>query len=468
MKIEGTIMDKKTTHHIRALYQAFTTTENDLDGSEVKLSGWIRTNRNNGAVGFIELNDGSYFKNAQLVYQQALSDFDMMTKLGTGTAISVTGKLVKTSTNKQPFELQVLGIIVVGSAPESYPLQKKRHGFDFLREIAHLRPRTNTFTALFRLRSILSMAIHQFFQDRDFVYVHTPIITGNDAEGAGQIFHCIVDPKAPEAFFQKPASLTVSGQLHVEAFALAFKDVYTFGPTFRAEPSNTSRHASEFWMIEPEITFADLQDDMVLIEDCIKYCIQYVLEKCPEEIAFFNQFIDTQLLQRLQSVLTSSFQRMTYTEAIVRLQQAVQGSLKFEKSKITWGMDLQTEHERYLSETIAKGPIFVTDYPKDIKAFYMRLNDDGKTVAACDLLVPGVGELVGGSQREERYALLEKRMIEQGNKEGLQWYLDLRLYGGAPHAGFGIGFDRLLMYLTGMNNIRDVQPYPRTPGSLLY
>jgi asparaginyl-tRNA synthetase len=461
-------MVHKASHHIRALYQIFSTQSDGQFDGEVVLSGWIRTNRNNGSVGFIELNDGSYFKNAQLVYQQSLSQFDMITKLGTGTAITVTGNLIKTPANKQPFELHLSDVVIVGPAPESYPLQKKRHGFDFLREIAHLRPRTNTFTALFRLRSTLSMAIHQFFQDRDFVYVHTPIITGNDAEGAGQVFHCIVDPKDPQGFFQKPASLTVSGQLHVEAFALAFKDVYTFGPTFRAEPSNTSRHASEFWMIEPEITFADLQDDMALIEDCVKYCIQYVLEKCPEEMAFFNQFIDTQLLQRLQQVVSSSFQKMTYTAAIKLLQEAVQAGVKFDKANITWGMDLQTEHERYLSETIAKGPIFVTDYPKDIKAFYMRLNDDGKTVAACDLLVPGVGELVGGSQREERYELLEKRMLEHGNKEGLQWYLDLRLYGGAPHAGFGIGFDRLLMYLTGMNNIRDVQPYPRTPGSLLY
>ena len=458
----------KQTHSIRQLYRLAASGQL-AEKTSVILSGWIRTNRLNGAIGFIELNDGSYFKNTQLVYHQAsLSGFHTIGKFGTGTAITIQGKVQLTPQLKQPFEIVVQAFELVGQAPEDYPLQKKRHGFDFLREIAHLRPRTNTFTALFRLRSVMAMAIHQFFQDRDFVYVHTPIITGNDAEGAGQVFHAIVDPKEPEAFFNKPASLTVSGQLHVEAFALAFKDVYTFGPTFRAEPSNTTRHASEFWMIEPEIAFADLNDDMNLIEDCVKYCLDYAFEKAPEEMAFFNQFIDQTLVQRLQAVRQSTFKRISYTEAIQLLQTAVKQGVNFAFSNIQWGMDLQTEHERYLAEVIAKGPVFITDYPKEIKAFYMRLNPDGKTVAACDLLVPQVGELVGGSQREERLDVLEKKMIEHGNKAGLEWYLDLRKYGGVPHAGFGIGFDRLLMYLTGMNNIRDVQPYPRTPGSLLY
>ena len=461
----------KQTHKIRQLYHRFQQ-GNGAQASlqeKVILSGWIRTNRQNGAIAFIELNDGSFFKNAQLVYHQTLGPvFDTLTKLGTGTAITVEGTLQVTPTNKQPFEVVVSSYELVGAAPEDYPLQKKRHGFDFLREIAHLRPRTNTFTALFRLRSVMAMAIHTFFQSRDFVYVHTPILTGNDAEGAGQVFQAIVDPKKPEAFFNKPASLTVSGQLHVEAFALAFKDVYTFGPTFRAEPSNTTRHASEFWMIEPEISFADLGDDMNLIEDCVKYCLDYAFEHAPEEMAFFNQMIDPTLATRLQAVRQAPFKRMTYTQAIETLIDAVKQGVVFNFKDIHWGMDLQTEHERYLSEVIAKGPVFIINYPKEIKAFYMRLNDDGKTVAACDLLVPQVGEFVGGSQREERLDLLEKKMIEHGNKAGLEWYLDLRKYGGVPHAGFGIGFDRLLMYITGMSNIRDTQPYPRTPGSLLY
>jgi asparaginyl-tRNA synthetase len=461
-------MNMKQTHKIRQLYHL--AREGSLkESTDVILSGWVRTNRENGALGFIELNDGSFFRNVQLVYQQAsLARFSDLTKASTGSALTVKGTVKLTPTNKQPFEIIVMDFVVVGDAPETYPLQKKRHGFDFLREIAHLRPRTNTFTAMFRLRSVMSMAIHHFFQERDFVYVHTPIITGNDAEGAGQVFQAIVDQKKPTEFFNKPASLTVSGQLHVEAFALAFKDVYTFGPTFRAEPSNTSRHASEFWMIEPEISFADLQDDMQLIEDCIKYCLDYAFKHAPEEMAFFNQFIDTSLVTRLQAVRNSTFQRMTYTEAITTLQAAVKQGVTFAFQDIKWGMDLQTEHERYLSEVIAKGPVFIINYPKEIKAFYMRLNDDGKTVAACDLLVPQVGELVGGSQREERLDVLEQKMIAHGNKAGLEWYLDLRKFGGVPHAGFGIGFDRLLMYLTGVNNIRDTQPYPRTPGSLLY
>lgn len=461
----------KQTHSIRQLYRLVTevATRTSLANTPVVLSGWIRTNRQNGSIGFIELNDGSYFKNIQLVYNQTLAEtFTALSKCGTGTAITVAGLIQLTPTAKQPLEIVVNAFTLVGSAPEEYPLQKKRHGFDFLREIAHLRPRTNTFTAMFRLRSVMAMAIHTFFQDRDFVYVHTPILTGNDAEGAGQVFQAIVDPSKPHAFFNSPASLTVSGQLHVEAFAMAFKDVYTFGPTFRAEPSNTTKHASEFWMIEPEIAFADLQDDMLLIEACLKYCIDYAFKHAPEEMAFFNQFIDTTLVSRLQAVHQSTFMRMTYSDAIDVLKKAVSTGVSFAFKDIQWGMDLQTEHERYLSEVVAKGPIFITDYPQAIKAFYMRLNDDGKTVAACDLLVPQVGELVGGSQREERFEVLEKKMIAHGNHLGLEWYLQLRKYGGVPHAGFGIGFDRLLMYLTGMTNIRDVQPYPRTPGSLLY
>ncbi len=460
-------MKLKQTHSIRQLYASF----NQLVESHeiIRISGWIRTNRLSGSIGFIELNDGSGFKNMQAVYdKQRIDDFENLSKCGTGSAITLEGKLIATPTMKQPFELHVESFEIVGKASEEYPLQKKRHGFDFLREIAHLRPRTNTFTALYRLRSVVAMAIHQFFYDREFVYVHTPILTGNDAEGAGQAFQVLVDPKDPTAFFKKQASLTVSGQLHVEAFSEAFKKVYTFGPTFRAEPSNTTRHASEFWMIEPEISFATLDDDMELIEACVRYVIEFTMKHCPHELEFFNTFIDTHLKERLETVLKTPFVKMTYTEAIVKLQDAVKEGVTFEKSAIVWGMDLQTEHERYLAEQLVKGPVFLIHYPKEIKAFYMRLNDDNKTVAACDLLVPGVGELVGGSQREERLDKLQSRMQEEGNEHELQWYLDIRRYGGTPHAGFGIGFDRLLMYLTGMSNIRDVQPYPRTPGSLLY
>lgn len=437
--------------------------------TNVVLDGWIRTNRSNGAIGFIELNDGSYFRNVQLVYDKTnFSDFDNLSKLNTGAAIGVTGSFVRTPENKQPFEIHVSEFVLHGDVASDYPLQKKRHSFEFLRDIAHLRPRTNTFTALYRVRSVLSMAIHQFFQSQGFIYVHTPIITGNDAEGAGEVFSVITSDKDPNAFFGKPASLTVSGQLHVEAFALAFRDVYTFGPTFRAEMSNTIRHASEFWMIEPEIAFADLNDDMDLIEECIKYCINYVLEECPEEMKFFNSMIDTTLMDRLNDVLNTPFKRMPYTEAISELEKAVAAGVNFDNSNIAWGMDLQSEHERYITEKVIKGPVFLTDYPKEIKAFYMRLNDDQKTVAACDLLVPAVGELVGGSQREERYELLKAKMEALGNAEGLEWYLDLRKYGGCKHAGFGIGFDRFIMYLTGMQNIRDVQPFARTPNNLKY
>lgn len=437
---------------------------------EIMLQGWVRTNRDNGSVGFIEFNDGTFFKNAQLVYvNNECENFEEISHISTGSAITVHGKFVLTPEAKQPFEVQVRSIIIEGTVDSDYPLQKKRHSFEFLREIAHLRPRTNTFTALYRVRSVLSMAIHEFFQSQGFIYVHTPLITSNDAEGAGESFKVVTDLKHPEEFFSKEASLTVSGQLHAEAFALAFRDVYTFGPTFRAEKSNTPRHACEFWMIEPEIAFADLEDDMDLIEDCLKFAIKYVLDNCEEEMEFFNKMIAPGIIERLQAIVTSHFKRMTYTEAIDLLIKAQNEGHKFEYNKIFWGMDLQSEHERFLAETVVNGPMFLTDYPRDIKAFYMRQNDDGKTVAACDLLVPGVGELVGGSQREERYDLLKARMDELGmTSDTLNWYMDLRRYGGCKHAGFGIGFDRLLMYITGVSNIRDSEPFPRTFNNLKY
>jgi len=440
----------------------------EIDGIEyVQLQGWVRTNRNNGSIGFIELNDGTYFRNIQLVYSSALPDFEIYTKYLTGCSLTVTGMFKLTPEAKQPFEIEVTEILLEGDCDTDYPLQKKRHSFEYLREIAHLRPRTNTFSAVFRVRSVLSMAIHEFFQNQGFVYVHAPIITGNDAEGAGEVFTVTTrtDTKYDEDFFGKKASLTVSGQLQAEAFALAFRDVYTFGPTFRAENSNTARHASEFWMIEPEIAFADLNDDMDLIEDMVKSCIDYVMENCPEEMKFFNEMIDKTLIERLTKVKAAPFYRMTYTEAIEHLKKA---PVKFDYP-VEWGTDLQSEHERYLCEQVIQGPVFLTDYPKDIKAFYMRLNEDGKTVAACDLLVPAIGELVGGSQREERLDALKLRMAEMGvHEEGLQWYLDLRRYGGCKHAGFGLGFERFLMYITGMTNIRDVLPFARTPKNLLF
>jgi asparaginyl-tRNA synthetase len=440
----------------------------EIDGLEaILLQGWIRTNRSSKNIGFIELNDGTYFKNVQCVYSSELENYNEITSYQTGTAISVVGHLKLTPDNKQPFEIVVSSIALEGACDQTYPLQKKRHSFEYLREIAHLRPRTNTFSAVFRVRSVLSMAIHEFFQNQGFIYVHTPIITGNDAEGAGEVFEVNNEAsiKKKEHFFNKPASLTVSGQLQAEAFALAFRDVYTFGPTFRAENSNTPRHASEFWMIEPEIAFADLEDDMDLIEDMVLFCIEYVRVNCPVEMEFFNKHVDPTLEERLDSLLNSEFVRMTYTEAIDHLKEA---NVTFE-FPVSWGMDLQAEHERYISEQIVKGPVFITNYPKEIKAFYMRLNDDNKTVAACDLLVPQVGELVGGSQREERLEYLEKAMENFGvAKEGMEWYLDLRRYGGVKHAGFGLGFERLLMYITGMQNIRDVIPFARTPKNLLY
>ena len=435
----------------------------------VQLQGWIRTNRTGKNVGFIALNDGTYFQNAQIVYSaDTVADYERIGKYLTGTAIAVIGRYVETPDAKQPFEIQAMEITLEGACDNSYPLQKKRHSFEYLREIGHLRPRTNTFSAVFRVRSVLAMAIHQFFQSQGFVYVNTPIITGNDAEGAGETFTVTTrsDGKYEEDFFGKHASLTVSGQLQGEAYALAFRDIYTFGPTFRAENSNTTTHAAEFWMIEPEMAFADLDYDMDVIEDMIKFCIDYVMEMCPEEMKFFNERIDTTLLDRLNHVRNSEFRRMPYTEAIELLKQA---DIKFENSNIFWGMDLNTEHERYLTEKVVKGPTFLINYPAEIKAFYMRQNDDGKTVAACDLLVPGVGELVGGSQREERLDLLEKKMDAIGmKKEGLEWYLDLRRYGGCQHSGFGLGFERLVMYMTGMENIRDVIPFARTPKNLMF
>lgn len=438
------------------------------DNTEVLIEGWVRSNRNNGSIGFIEFNDGTCFKNIQIVYETSLSNFDEFSHIKYGSAIKVNGFVKLTPENKQPFEVHATDFALLGDCSEDYPLQKKRHSFEFLRDIAHLRPRANTFNAVYRVRNCLSYAIHKYFQDRDFMYIHTPIITANDAEGAGQVFHVAADLKKPDEFFKANACLTVSGQLHVEPFALAFRDVYTFGPTFRAENSNTVRHASEFWMIEPEMAFADLNDDMDTIESFLKYIIGYVLENCKDEMQFFDTMIEKGIVKKLENIINSDFKRMTYTEAIELLQKAQKSGHKFEYNDIFWGMDLQSEHERYLTEQIIKGPMFLINYPKEIKAFYMKQNDDGKTVAACDLLVPGVGELVGGSQREENYEVLKKKMEELGNDKGLEWYLDLRRFGGCVHSGFGLGFDRLLMYITGMSNIRDVEPYPRTPGSLKF
>ncbi|MBR0576424.1 asparagine--tRNA ligase [Proteiniclasticum sp. BAD-10] len=442
-----------------------------LDGQSVELSGWIRTTRVSKSFGFIELNDGGFFKNAQIVFDDSLENFQEVSKYQIATALTVRGTLVYTPEAKQPFEVKAKEILLEGASSSDFPLQKKRHTFEYLRTIAHLRPRGNTYSAVFRVRSLAAFAIHKFFQERGFVYVHTPIITGSDAEGAGEMFRVTtLDPVNPpltetgavdyaEDFFGKESNLTVSGQLNAEAYALAFRDVYTFGPTFRAENSNTARHAAEFWMIEPEIAFADLQDDMKLAEDMLKYVIAYILEQAPEEMEFFNQFIDKTLLERLQFIVDSDFKQVTYTEAVELLQK----SGKEFDYPVTWGADLQTEHERYLTEVIFQRPIFVTDYPKEIKAFYMRLNDDGKTVAAMDCLVPGVGEIIGGSQREERMDVLLQRMADLGlHEKDYWWYLELRKFGGTKHAGFGLGFERLIMYITGMTNIRDVIPFPRT------
>lgn len=442
---------------------------------EVTVRGWIRTNRSSNKFGFVEINDGSFFKSVQVVYEDAVIDnYESIAKAPIAAALLVKGTLVLTPEAKQPFEIKASEILIEADSAPDYPLQKKRHSLEFLREIAHLRPRSNTFSAVFRVRSLVAYAIHRFFQENNFVYVHTPIITGSDAEGAGEMFRVTtLDMNQPprteegkidysEDFFSKEASLTVSGQLEAETFALAFRNVYTFGPTFRAENSNTARHASEFWMIEPEVAFADLEDNMVLAEAMIKYIIQYVLDHAPEEMEFFNSFVDKGLLERLQVILGNEFGRVTYTEAVELL---IKSGKEFQ-FPVSWGMDLQTEHERYLTEEIFKKPVFVTDYPKDIKAFYMRLNDDGRTVAACDLLVPGVGEIIGGSQREERLEVLRERMGQMGlDEKDYWWYLDLRKYGGVKHAGYGLGFERILMYITGMSNIRDVLPFPRTPNS---
>ncbi len=441
-------------------------------GKEIEVSGWIKTVRDSKTFGFIEVNDGSFFKNLQIVFDNSLSNFDEICKLTLSTSITVIGDLVKTENAKQPFEVKAKEIKVIAISSPEYPLQKKRHTMEYLRTIAHLRPRTNTFNAVFRVRSVASYAIHKFFQENNFVYVHTPIITGSDAEGAGEMFNLntfdlqnvdkLEDGTVDftKDFFGKPAHLTVSGQLNVETYAFAFRNVYTFGPTFRAENSNTVKHAAEFWMIEPEICFADLKDDMDLAENMLKYVINYVLENCPEEMEFFNNFIDKTLLERLNNVVNSEFGRISYTDAVKELEKH---NDKFEY-KVCWGTDLQTEHERYLSEEIFKKPVFVTDYPAEIKAFYMKLNPDGKTVAASDLLAPGIGEIIGGSQREDSLEILQNKIKDLNmDEKDYWWYLDLRRYGSVPHSGFGLGFERLMMYITGMQNIRDVIPFPRTP-----
>ena len=441
---------------VRELYR---NREEYLD-KEVTIGGWVRSIRDSKTFGFIVVNDGSFFENLQVVYHDNMENFGEISKLNVGAAIIVKGTLVATPQAKQPFEIQATEVVVEGTSAPDYPLQKKRHSFEYLRSIAHLRPRTNTFQAVFRVRSLTAYAIHKFFQERGFVYVHTPLITGSDCEGAGEMFQVTTGSvDYSKDFFGKETNLTVSGQLNGETYAQAFRNIYTFGPTFRAEYSNTTRHAAEFWMIEPEIAFADLEDDMILAENMLKYVIRYVMENAPEEMNFFNSFVDKGLIDRLNNVVNSDFARVTYTEAIEILEKH---NDKFEY-KVSWGADLQTEHERYLTEEIYKRPVFVTDYPKEIKAFYMKMNDDNKTVAAVDCLVPGIGEIIGGSQREDDYDKLVARMKELGLKEeDYGFYLDLRKYGSTRHAGFGLGFERCIMYLTGMSNIRDVIPFPRT------
>lgn len=444
----------------------------DYENKEITLEAWVKTVRASKNFGFIEINDGSFFKNVQVVFNNDLSNFNEISKLTISSSIKVTGNVIITENAKQPFEIHANNIEIFNLSDNQYPLQKKRHSFEYMRTIAHLRPRSNTFNAVFRVRSVLAYAIHQFFQERGFVYVNTPLLTSSDAEGAGEMFNVnsfdlANVPKNEDGsvdfskdFFGKPAHLTVSGQLNAETYAMAFRNVYTFGPTFRAEDSNTVKHAAEFWMVEPEICFADLKDDMDLAEDMIKFIFSTVLEKCPEEMEFFNNFIDKTLLDRLHNVINSDFGRISYTDAIKELEKA---NDEFEY-KVSWGVDLQTEHERYLCEKVFKKPVFVTDYPKDIKAFYMKQNPDGKTVAAADLLAPGIGEIIGGSQREENYDKLISRMKELNMPlDEYNWYLDLRKYGSCNHAGFGLGFERAIMYLTGMQNIRDVIPFPRTP-----
>ena len=438
---------------------------------EVKLGGWIRSIRGSKHFGFLVLHDGTFFKPIQVVYEEKLANFQEISKMNVGAAVIVEGILVPTPQAKQPFEIQATSVTLEGASAPDYPLQKKRHSLEYLRTISHLRPRTNTFQAVFRIRSMAAYAIHQFFQERGFVYVHTPLITASDCEGAGEMFQVTTldlnnIPKDKEEkvdftqdFFGKPTNLTVSGQLNAETFAQAFRNTYTFGPTFRAENSNTARHAAEFWMIEPEMAFADLKDDMEVAEAMLKYVISYVMENAPEEMDFLNQFVDKGLKDRLNHVLNAEFGHVTYTEAVEILEKH---NDEFEY-KVSWGTDLQTEHERYLTEEVFKRPVFVTDYPKEIKAFYMKLNQDGKTVAAMDCLVPGIGEIIGGSQREDDYDLLRKRMEEVGlDEENYQFYLDLRKYGSTHHSGFGLGFERCVMYLTGVSNIRDAIPFPRT------
>jgi len=442
-------------------------------GQELNIKGWIRTIRTSKSIGFIEINDGTFFDNIQVIFDENLTNNEKIRKCTTGTALNIVGELIKTPNAKQDFEIQSKEIDIIAETSEDYPLQKKRHTFEYLRKIAHLRPRTNTFSAAFRVRSTTAFAIHKFFQEKDFVYLNSPIITSNDAEGAGEMFNVTTlnikemvsnnkDIDFTDDFFGKKTNLSVSGQLEAEAYALAFKNVYTFGPTFRAENSNTKRHASEFWMIEPEMAFADIDDDMDTAEEMIKYIINYVMENNIEEIEFFNKFIDKKLIKRLNNVRNSNFERITYTKAIELLKE----SKKDFEFKVEWGIDLQTEHERYLTEKVYNKPVFVIDYPKEIKAFYMKLNEDNKTVSAVDLLVPGVGELIGGSQREDNYEKLLNRMEEMGiPQEELEWYLDLRRFGCAPHSGFGLGFERLIMYMTGLTNIRDVISFPRTPNN---
>ena len=447
----------------------------EYDQKEVEICGWVKSNRGSKKFGFLIINDGTFFEPIQVVYDQEMDNFDKISKLNVGTAVIVNGTVIVTPDAKQPFEIHANSVEVEGDCPSDYPLQKKRHTLEYLRSISHLRPRTNTFQAVFRVRSQIAYAIHKFFQERDFVYVHTPLITGQDCEGAGEMFQVTtmdLNKIAEEGkvdyeqdFFKKPVSLTVSGQLAGETFAQAFRNIYTFGPTFRAEDSNTTRHAAEFWMIEPEIAFADLEDNMILAEQMIKYIINYVMEHAQEELQFFNKFVDKGLLERLNHVVSSDFGRVTYTEAVKLLEEH---NDEFEY-KVSWGIDLQTEHERYLTEKIFKKPVFVTDYPKEIKAFYMKMNEDNKTVAAMDLLVPGIGEIIGGSQREDDLAKLEARITELGMKpEDYDFYLDLRKYGSTRHAGFGLGFERMVMYATGIANIRDVIPYPRTVGKCQY
>ncbi len=451
----------------RELFQTY----ESLSEQEIQVGGWIRTSRDSKTFGFIELNDGTTFKNIQIVYDDQLENFQEIVKLQIASSLIITGHIVLTPNAKQPFEIKASKIVVEGTSTPEFPLQKKRHTMEYLRTIAHLRPRSNTFSAVFRVRSVAAFAIHKFFQDQGYVYVHTPIVTGSDCEGAGEMFRVTTldlnnIPKTEDGavdtsqdFFGKETNLTVSGQLEGETYAMAFRNIYTFGPTFRAENSNTARHAAEFWMIEPEMAFADLKDNMAVAEAMLKYVIKYVMTECPDEMAFFNERIDKGLIERLEHVANSDFGVVTYTEAVELLKKA---PVTFEYP-VEWGIDLQTEHERYITEQIFKKPVFVIDYPKEIKAFYMKLNEDGKTVAAMDLLVPGIGELIGGSQREDRHDVLVNRIKEMDlHEEDYWWYLDLRKYGSVRHAGYGLGFERAIMYLTGMTNIRDVVPFPRT------